>query len=72
MTAEHAPPRHRRTVDVALEARVRRWSIEERDGHAALGDVVTVPASEPLPSESEDAPIRVGLGKPLVARRDPE
>lgn len=63
MTAEPAPPLRRRTVDVALEARVRRWTIEERDAHATLIESATVAANEPAPAEMErDAPIRVGYG----------
>jgi hypothetical protein len=39
VTAEpSAPTARRRTVDVALETRVRRWTIDERDGHAAFDD----------------------------------
>lgn len=62
MTGEQAPARQRRTVDIALEARVRRWSIEERDGHASLIDAVTVSAGEPPPGDVGDAPISVGYG----------
>ncbi|HEV2249445.1 MAG TPA: hypothetical protein VGT60_02940, partial [Candidatus Limnocylindria bacterium] len=62
MTAEQAPSRHRRTVDVALEARARRWSIDQPAGQATLIGSVAVPSSEPLPSEPADAPIRVGSG----------
>lgn len=65
MIAGQAPSRHRRTVDVALEARVRRWSIEERDGRAALIEAATVLASEPSPTKTEDAPIHVGAGGAL-------
>jgi hypothetical protein len=61
VTAEAAPPLHRRTVDVALEARVRRWTIEESDAHATLIEVVTVPANEPTDTTGH-APIRVGYG----------
>ena len=42
MTAEPSLPLRRRTVDVALEARVRRWTIEERDVHLTLADPLTV------------------------------
>ncbi|HEY8808243.1 MAG TPA: hypothetical protein VIN70_11755 [Candidatus Limnocylindria bacterium] len=62
MTAEPAPPVHRRTVDVALEARVRRWTVEERDERLALIESVTVPAAEPVPPDEDGARIRVGYG----------
>ncbi len=62
MTAEAAPPSHRRTVDVALEARVRRWTIEQGDAHARLLDAVTVPANEPVTSLGGEAPLRVTYG----------
>lgn len=63
MTAEPAPPLHRRTVDIALEARVRRWTSEERDAHVTLIGSVTVPANEPAPAELDGTPpIRVGYG----------
>lgn len=59
MTAEVAPRVLRRTVDVALELRVRRWPIEQRDGHATLGEMVAVSAAEPTDTA---APIRVTYG----------
>jgi hypothetical protein len=59
--AETAPTVRRGTVDVALEARVRRWTIEERDGTAALVESAVVPATEPVETSSA-ATIRVGYG----------
>jgi hypothetical protein len=59
--AETAPTVRRGTVDVALEARVRRWTIEERDGTAALVESAVVPATEPVETPSA-ATIRVGYG----------
>ncbi len=38
MTAEPRAPTAQRTVDVALETRVRRWTVAERDGHASFDD----------------------------------
>lgn len=61
MTGEPAPPVRRRTVDVVHEARIRRWSIEERDGRSTLAGSATVAAAEP-PSDMDDAPIRVSFG----------
>lgn len=49
MTAEPGP--HRRIVDVALEARVRRWNIEEREAHASLVEATIVAADEPVGGE---------------------
>ena len=63
MIAEPAPPLHRRTVDVALEARVRRWTVDERDAHATFIEPVTVSANEPAPIELDRrAPILVSYG----------
>jgi hypothetical protein len=63
VTAEPAPPIRRRTVDVALEARVRRWTTEEHDGHATLVDSVAAPANDPIRSDADgDLPLRVGYG----------
>ncbi len=62
MTAEAAPPTLRRTVDVALEARVRRWTIAQRDGHAQLLEAVTVAANEPPADEGGEPPLRVTFG----------
>ncbi|HEY8732257.1 MAG TPA: hypothetical protein VIN69_09820 [Candidatus Limnocylindria bacterium] len=62
MTAEPAPPLHRRTVDVALEARARRWTIEDRDGRASLIEQTVVPANEPLRADDGEGAIRVGYG----------
>jgi hypothetical protein len=59
VTAEHAPPLRRRTVDVALESRLRRWTIEDHDGIATLIDSVAVPAGEPV---AGDTPLRVAYG----------
>jgi hypothetical protein len=39
--AEPSAPTARRSVDVALETRVRRWTIDERDGHAFVDDQPT-------------------------------
>ena len=61
MTAEAAPPIHRRTVDVALEARVRRWTVEQRDAQAQLIEAAVVAASEPSP-ETGGPPLRVTSG----------
>src|SRR5439155_21879453 len=38
VTAEPRAPTAQRTVDVALEARVRRWTIAELDGHLSFDD----------------------------------
>lgn len=48
MTAEDGAPIHR-TVDVALEARVRRWTIDEAEGHAQLVEHSIVGPDEPTP-----------------------
>lgn len=61
MTAEDRAPIHRRTVDVALEARVRRWTIEEVDAHARLVASSIVPADEPA-MDGSDVPLRVTYG----------
>jgi len=45
-------------VDVALEARARRWTVEERDARVSLVESAVVPASEP-PAEGA---IRVTYG----------
>jgi hypothetical protein len=63
VTAEAAPPLRRRVVDVALEARVRRWTVEDNDGRMTLIESVAVPANEPVtPDLVDDLPIRVGYG----------
>ena len=63
MTAEAAPALRRRTVDVALESRVRRWTIEDQDGRTTLIGSVMVPADEPVtPDTAGDIPLRVGYG----------
>ena len=59
MTAEHAPPLRRRTVDVALESRLRRWTIEDQDGQVSLIESAAVPAGEPV---TGDLPLRVAHG----------
>jgi hypothetical protein len=59
VTAEHAPPLRRRTVDVALESRLRRWTIEDHDGIATLIDSVAVADGEPV---AGDTPLRVVYG----------
>jgi hypothetical protein len=59
VTGEQAPPVRRRTVDVALESRLRRWTIEEQDGRVALTGSVAVPGGEPV---AGDAPLQVGYG----------
>ncbi|MHB8630709.1 MAG: hypothetical protein ACYC9W_02130 [Candidatus Limnocylindria bacterium] len=61
MTGEAVPPVRRRTVDVALEARVRRWTVEEREMRVTLVESATVPRSEPVEAGSA-APILVGRG----------
>ena len=58
MTGEAAPPVRRRTVDVALEARVRRWTVEELERRLTLVESVTVQHDEPVEGEV----IRVGSG----------
>jgi len=60
VTAGGATAVRRGTVDVALEARVRRWTIEERDAIAVLVDSSTVAASEPI--ETPGASMRVSYG----------
>jgi hypothetical protein len=61
--AEPAPPLRRRTVDVALESRVRRWTIEEQDGQATLTGSAAVPADEPIAGDTEsESRLRVGYG----------
>jgi hypothetical protein len=50
-------------VDVALEWRVRRWTIEEQDGQATLTGSVAVPADEPIAGDRQSGvPLRVGYG----------
>jgi hypothetical protein len=63
--AGSAPAVRLRTVDVALEARVRRWSVEEREASANLGASQTVAADEPIPSGADERPIRVAFGGPM-------
>ena len=58
MTGEAAPPVRRRTVDVALEARVRRWTVEQLDSRHRLVDSVTAQRDEPVEGEV----IRIGSG----------
>jgi len=56
VTAEpSAPTRYRRTVDVALESRVRHWTIDEREGQASFDD-------QPTDDPSDDH-TRVGYGR---------
>jgi len=60
VTAEETPPPRRRTVDVALESRVRRWTIEEeQDGRTTLVDSVAIAAGDPVDG---DTPLRIGSG----------
>ena len=60
MTAEPTlPPLRRRTVDVALESRLRRWTIEDQDGQITLVDPLAVPAGEAV---AGDMSLRVGYG----------
>ena len=60
MTAEPtAQPLRRRTVDVALESRLRRWTLEDQDGRIALVDPAAVPAAGSVAGEE---PLRVGYG----------
>ena len=65
MTAEAPPPIRHRTVDVALEARVRRWGLEQRDDRVQLQGGVVVAANEPLVDADEDSRIRVTYGGAL-------
>lgn len=58
MIAGPAAPARDRTVDVALETRVRRWTAGERDGLLSLTGSSTVPGSERV-----DGAIRVGYGR---------
>ena len=58
MTGEAAPPVRRRTVDVALEARVRRWTVEQLGSRHRLVDSVTAQRDEPVEGEV----IRIGSG----------
>jgi len=58
VSPEPAEPPRPRTVDVALEARARRWTVEERDARVSLVESAVVPASEP-PAEGA---IRVTYG----------
>ena len=69
MTAEpSAPTSTRRIVDVALESRVRRWAIDEREGHLSFVDQPSDDASGDL--------TRVGYGRAarvaVFAGPDPE
>ena len=57
MIAEQSAPARARTVDVALESRVRRWTIDEPDGLLSLTGSTTVAASERV-----HGAIRVGYG----------
>jgi len=60
VTAEPTlPPLRRRTVDVALESRLRRWTIEDQDGQITLVDPLAVPAGEAV---AGDMSLRVGYG----------
>lgn len=65
MIAEAAPPTHRRTVDVALEARVRRWTLEQRDAQVRLVEAVIVPANEPVTPDADADLLRVTYGGDL-------
>src|SRR5207253_609097 len=60
--AAPGPPVRRRVVDVALESRVRRWTVDEQDGHATLIDSLTVPADEPVAGPEQRLPLRVDHG----------
>ena len=62
MIAEAAPPNLCRTVDVALEARIRRWTLDERDGHARLLEAVVVAAGEPAADTGGEPPLCVTFG----------
>ncbi len=61
MTAETAPPVHRRTVDVALEGRVRRWAVDQHESRAQLLDATLASAVEP-PPDGIEPPLRVTYG----------
>ena len=65
MTADNASPLVRRTVDVALEARVRRWSLEGSNAQLRLVESVTVPANEPIADADSEPPLRVTFGGAL-------
>jgi hypothetical protein len=61
--AEAAGPLHR-AVDVALESRVRRWTLEHHEARVRLASAVTVPANEPV--DGDGGPLlRVTSGGPL-------
>lgn len=62
MIAGSAPALRLRTVDVGLEMRVRRWTVEEREASANLGASQIVVPDEPIPSEAGERPIRVAFG----------
>ncbi|MDP9320346.1 MAG: hypothetical protein M3P16_04535, partial [Chloroflexota bacterium] len=47
---------------MALEARVRRWTIEERDARVTLVESATVSGGEPIPAEIASDRIRVSYG----------
>lgn len=57
MIAEQTAPAHGRTVDVALESGVRRWTSDERDGLLSLTGPTAV-----VPGERTDGAVRVGYG----------
>lgn len=68
MSAEDGAPAGRRTVDVALEARVRRWSIERSNDQLRLVESAVVPANEPVSATEPEASLdqlRVTFGGPL-------
>ena len=75
MIEEPAPPIHRRTVDVALEGRVRRWTAVQGDGHLRLVDPAIVAAAEPADAGNDAVPLRVTTGGALrvavLAGEDP-
>lgn len=62
MIGARARPVTARTVDVALEARVRRWSLDASADDPTLGGSEIVDASEPV---GDDASLRVTAGRPV-------
>jgi len=62
VTAEDAAPNVRRTVDVALEGRARRWSLEGANAQVQLVESVTVPGNEPITDAGSEPQLRVTFG----------
>ncbi len=73
MTADDRAPVHH-TVDIALEARVRRWTVEEREGHVQLVQPSSDSSDEPATSGGDVLSVTSGgvLRVAVLAGPQPE